>query len=579
MSVVKQKNGAKYLFFDIKKEDLFKLFEDGLITGNDINILYANLKANDQKQLKIFENTIINYIEYLFELVSEEIQKENDEGIKYFLNLVIKLPENLFAKETIYEKYKTHLKENIGKINNLLIITEFYIPLFKFIKKEDEEFATETLSNNANWLASFDVYKFCDVRLIDNYIKILIDDYMFYLSKFYNDSSEFDDDDFIGNLFAIKSFSSFDATWYKKFSQLERKILDDPSRINISNYIMDLLVFYRLPKKALNSLPFIKILKAMCILEANDLMNKITNFIEALRKLREDSMIVSYYELFTNPITKDCVYKAEEIENFLNKHYYLYYVDSNIMNDELITQLENSAGIYALYLGGLENDENLIWNFNKKTFLENNLRDFLIENQPKWFELEGVPVKTIIKKLYGNAYVVDADGFCGNKIFDDKLFASCWGSLELTSFEIDIYKMLGNDKIYKDGSKCIDDGDYFRAISLFKLLPDYKDSNEKIKHCKNIINLKGNNGSLSKIKNGDLKKFKEQKRTFKGWKRDLEYAILMALFGGLPITVGVVILTNAPRSSFPVWIIAFIIAFVFEMVAIIYFIKAFKNKN
>ena len=332
-----------------------------------------------------------------------------------------------------------------------------------------------------------------------------------------------------------------------------------------------------LSKRAINANMVLLSLKLQFKDDFNHLEEMHNKFTSIYDELEQEPELISYSDLLL--LGENNIIRAKDIDKFLGKYYFLYYLQPNMLNDEFIENVK-TAPLEPLCLFNLFEKAHIDYDkVNYGSFVRSYIRDVMINNQASWLYYKGMPTTIIVEKNYGKEYANYSENidFISSKYKYKSLFLNRWKSLKLNNAEKYVYENLDEEEIYADAIISKNESDYFRALELFKMIPEYKDSKQNINNLNKIINSDGKNGEFENIQCGELEIFEEQKKIFTTWKKDLVYAMLMAIFGVLPIFAGIAIFTSAPSHIVPVGFVPFVFGLVFEVVAVIYFVKARKR--
>jgi hypothetical protein len=371
-------------------------------------------------------------------------------------------------------------------------------------------------------------------------LKQLVNNYLFFNSKFINKNNEFDKVGFKGNLFAINVNKKLNKEEYNKLKDLESSIIKNPSNDNsddVIEYITTLLKKCGYTKQAMKSLYIIQYLASLYSIEKEELEEKIENYREALNLIKEKSILLTYKEVIELKPRDHYFKDRREIDNFLAKYYYIYYLNDELMNNDIIDLFTKGSKMIPTFLNESYFNKNTKWDDEKKKFLYDLFEGKLDEFLSPLFDFKIFPYQILLSELYND--IGYKEKFSGVKNTYDLAFMESFSSFRLNRFEKEIYLMLGENEIYEDALLSLDEGDYFRALALFKLILHYKDSKIRIKYCKNIIKSKESSEALNKLKGGDLLIFKAQQEKYNNWQANRFISLTMVILGFLHLCVSI----------------------------------------
>lgn len=102
-----------------------------------IDILNA-MENTDKKHLELFEKAINDYIEYyIFGFIEIDFEDKNYDDIDKVLKLIVEFPKRLIQRDAIYTKFIGLLKNKLPINDNSILLSKYYIPLFRYLKKDD----------------------------------------------------------------------------------------------------------------------------------------------------------------------------------------------------------------------------------------------------------------------------------------------------------------------------------------------------------------------------------------------------------------------------------------------------------
>lgn len=556
------------LFFNITKDELIELLDNGLITEEEIGIFYSDLKCHSKSKFKVFENTLFEYIKYLFDQISCELKSNNKDNARYILASLVSIPKYIFMSEGIYDKYCNLLKENMERIYDPLIISEYYTILFDPLDNREGEFANDVLGGILVELCRFNIYQSQKISDIRDHLETLVYDYLFLFNKFKTNDEDIKDI-LKGYLLAISISTTNDAKWYARAYMLENKMMQNASPENINNFVT-FLIDAGFSKEAFNYLPGITFLKICFAEDFQNLKQMEEKFSSIYEYLINNPTFISYETL--NIMTDNNIIKAVDIDYFLAKYYFLYYSEPIKFNDEFIENTKKLPLIPLCLMDVFSKANNFSNEVESEAFFNEYIKDVFVENQAKWLTIGGFPIIEIIRNNYGEDYLDNVcDDFTISKKCCDYFFSNSKYFLGMNNAEKNIYKFLGDEETYKEAIKEKNNSNFKRAAELFKLIPNYKVMNN------NNLNFSKKYEKKNKSKIYIYEWDKENNSSTKDKKNDIKYGILMALFGLFPLFVSIGLFSSGQRKVAFYGIIPSIVFVLFESVGIGYLIKGFKK--
>ena len=477
-----------------KKASILQSFKSCLF-NEFINFITSDLDKFSASSISILLDSIseINedYFDSFEEIISEKIElsfskSENKDALKANLDLVSNLPKSFINRPTVYRSFLYFVQKGFLSNDNFELKNEYFRPIFKLLNHKDAAAECDALIKIAHDLFDLEGTKKIAFETLKHHGEILARNYVYYLQNIKNDGVKFDEDEFELCIRIIGVFANQSQVWYKAYFEKLNRV----RRNNTSENIYDLIehiVNAGFPKDLYKVLSTV-LIKAtgfdVEIARWADKNEKLNGAVEALKK---SPTLIRYDDIMAVPNFKNFINSPADVDELLCKFYCFHYLNPEIFPNNAVENIKASA--FAL-LGFLDcgnfmmSANSGVGNLNYKGLF---IRDVLTRCPADW-EVGGKTVSSFLRDLgYGYRSSYGNSKFSSYKTKYDTLFRNASNKIKTTQCDLIIRTGKEASNKYLNAIEQFKKHNYVRALELFKEIPDYKDSEEYISKCDELI--------------------------------------------------------------------------------------------